>query len=271
MFNFRAATLFALSTLPFAPLSVAAQGYETPVTAEILPGWRDDSGVHRAAIRFRLKDGWKTYWRSPGDAGIPPRFTWSGSRNLRSLDVVWPTPDILDQGGMISLGYANEVVVPLVIDPKRAGKDIVLQGQLEIGVCKDICIPESIGISARLPGDATTAETTISVALNDRPYSAQEAGVSATTCDIKPSDAGMRITARIHMPSAGGNEFTVVETDNPMLWVAEATSQRKGGTLHVSTEVIHVEDQAFLLNRSGLRFTVLGSDHAVDIQGCSAG
>ena len=81
----------------------------------------------------------------------------------------------------------------------------------------------------------------------------------------------MKVDARIKMPSSGGREFSVIETDNPMLWVTEATTRRSGNTLHVSSEVIHVESQAFLLNRSGLRITVLGGKYAVDIQGCSAG
>lgn len=267
----RLTSALALMAATIAPQFAQAQAYELAVEAEVLEGWRGQDGRHIAAVRFKLKDGWKTYWRSPGDGGIPPRFNWSGSRNVRALDVAWPTPEVYHQDGMTSLGYEHEVVVPVVIEPKRASKDIVLKGQLEIGVCKDICVPETLSVTARLPGDGAKIDPSISVALTDQPYSAVEAGVEQVTCKMSPTQDGMQVDARIQMPSSGGSEFSVIETENPLLWVSEATTRRSGNTLHVSSEVIHVDDQPFLLDRSGLRITVLGGKYAVDIQGCSAG
>lgn len=259
------------TALAFAPQIGSAQAYEVAVEADVLPGWRGDDGRHVAALRFRLKDGWKTYWRSPGDGGIPPRFSWKGSRNFADMDVIWPTPIVFNQSGMRSLGYKDEVVVPIIVAPKRSGKDVVLKGQLEIGVCEEICVPETLNVTARLSSDLTDIDSVISVAMTDQPYSADEAGVTTVTCSVAPTEYGMQISAQIQMPSSGGHEFSVIETDNPLLWVAEATSKRHGNVLHVQSEVMHVEEQSFLLNRSGLRFTVFGGSYAVDIQGCSAG
>lgn len=266
------AIAIALSTTAIATHSACAQSYdELAVEADILEGWRADDGRHMAAVRLRLKDGWKTYWRSPGDGGIPPRFTWKGSRNLGDLQVMWPTPEVFDQGGMTSLGYEQEVIVPIAIEPRRAGRDVVLNGTLEIGVCKDICVPETLKVRARLPGDTDQIDPSISVAMTDQPYSAEEAGVQAVSCRMSPTADGMKVDASIQMPSSGGREFSVMETNNPLLWVAEAETRRQGNLLHVSAEVVHVESQSFLLDRSGLRFTVIGGNYAVDIQGCSAG
>jgi len=266
------AITLALSTSAFTALPAAAQSYdEIAVEADILQGWRGEDGRHTAAIRFRLKDGWKTYWRSPGDGGIPPRFTWKGSRNLGALDVMWPTPEVFNQGGMTSLGYEQEVIVPIEVEPRRAGRDVVLNGTLEIGVCKDICVPETLSVKARLPGDAASIDPSISVAMTDQPYSADEAGLQSITCQMSQTADGMKVDASIRMPSTGGREFSVMETNNPLLWVTEAETRRQGNTLHVSAEVLHVESQSFLLDRSGLRFTVIGGNYAVDIQGCSAG
>lgn len=264
-------SLAVLAALSAVPETAKAQAYEIAVEADLLEGWRAPDGRHIAAVRFQLKDGWKTYWRSPGDGGIPPRFSWKGSRNLRAMDVAWPTPEVFRQDGMVSLGYENELIVPVIIEPRRAGKDIVLKGELEIGVCKDICVPETLSVTARLPGDATQIDPSISVAMTDQPFQADEAGVKSVTCDVSATADGMKVDAKIQMPSSGGREFSVIETDNPLLWVAEATTRRSGNTLHVSSEVIHVESQPFALNRSGLRITVLGGEYAVDIKGCSAG
>ncbi|MFY0596912.1 MAG: hypothetical protein JXQ85_10815 [Cognatishimia sp.] len=264
------AIALALATGTITPGLAQSQAYEIAVEAEILEGWRGQDGRHVAAVRFRLEDGWKTYWRSPGDGGIPPRFTWSGSRNMRNIEVLWPTPEVFRQGGMTSLGYENEVIVPILIEPRRSSKDIVLNGTLEIGVCEEICVPETLSVKARLPGDQTKVDPSISVALIDQPYSAEEADVGQVSCKVSPTTDGLAISADIQMPHSGGREFSVVETDNPHLWVAEAQTHRQGNQLRVRSEIIHVESESFLIDRSGLRFTVLGRDYAVDIQGCSA-
>ena len=108
-------------------------------------------------------------------------------------------------------------------------------------------------------------------ALVDRPLTAREAQVGQVSCRISPVEGGVALTARIAMPSAGGQEFVVVETANPSIWVAEAETRRAGNILTASTEMQHVEGAPFALDRSGLRFTVLGKRHAVDIRGCASG
>src|SRR5881394_903924 len=62
---------------------------------------RHDGGVtiHRAGVEIRLAPGWKTYWRYPGDSGIPPRFDFSKSHNVKSVNVRWPAPQRLTDEG----------------------------------------------------------------------------------------------------------------------------------------------------------------------------
>ena len=77
----------ASALLPFVgPLALAAEGYENPVAARILPGWERPDGTRIIGVELTLAPGWKTYWRAPGDSGIPPRFDWSGSRKF---DFYW--------------------------------------------------------------------------------------------------------------------------------------------------------------------------------------
>ncbi|MGX9351314.1 protein-disulfide reductase DsbD domain-containing protein [Shimia sp. W99] len=255
--------LLGLATFP-----VHAQSYDGVVRAEILPGWRNSDGSHTAAIRISLNPGWKTYWRAPGDAGIPPRFDWGGSRNLRGLDITWPTPHVFQQNGMRSIGYKQELVLPVRITPKSADKPIRLKAHLDIGVCRDICVPQQITVKAELPPGGKR-DARIAAALADRPLSGSEAGLRTVTCRLSPTRDGLKLTARIDMPSAGGTEVAVIETVDPEIWIAEGTAQRQGGTLVTETEMMHVEGKPFILDRSTLRFTVLGARHAVDIRGCA--
>ena len=53
-----------------------------------------------AAVEIRLAPGWHTYWRVPGEAGIPPRFDWSGSQNLAAVAYEWPRPEIIVSYGI---------------------------------------------------------------------------------------------------------------------------------------------------------------------------
>lgn len=237
--------------------------------AEFLPGWRQADGSHVAGLLIDLKPGWKTYWRSPGDAGIPPRFNWSGSRNIGDLRPVWPTPRVMDQNGMTSIGYPGDVVIPFVIRPDAAGREVQLRAQMELGVCKDICVPATLTFSGVLPRSGTR-DPRLVAAMVDQPLSAAEAKVGKVTCRISPQAGGMTVTASIPMASAGGPEFVVIETANPAIWVSEAVTRREGRDLIAVTEMSHVNGTAFAVDRSRLRFTVLGHNHAVDIQGCAA-
>src|SRR6266403_1322223 len=71
----------------------------------------------RAGIEIRLKNGWHTYWRYPGDAGVPPRFDFTGSQNVKSVEVAWPAPHAFTDDSGTSIGYKNGVIFPLRIVP----------------------------------------------------------------------------------------------------------------------------------------------------------
>jgi DsbC/DsbD-like thiol-disulfide interchange protein len=262
--------MFSLAALGLsAPLATAQSGTQQVVALEVLPGWRSADGTHVAALKINLAPGWKTYWRAPGDAGIPPLIDWSGSENLAKIMPVWPTPLVFSQNGMTSVGYKDQLILPIVLTPNEQGQPIALSGQLQIGICKDVCVPADLGFDAALPLEQLR-DTTISAALKDQPYTAQMAGVGRVSCDISLSEDGLTLSASVQMPPAGVHEYTVVETSDPDIWVAEAETQRSGDTLTIRTELIHMTQESFALDRSGLRLTVLGSDHAVDIQGCPA-
>lgn len=252
-----------------AGISPAQSQSQQVVTLEVLPGWRSTDGTHVAALKIELAPGWKTYWRAPGDAGIPPMINWSRSGNLASMVPAWPTPHVFSQNGVNSVGYKDELVLPIVLTPKDRNQPISLSGELQIGICNDICVPADLDFNIALPLDRVR-DATISAALSDQPRSAKQAGVGRVTCDISLTDDGLSLSATVEMPPAGAHEYAVVETSNPEIWVAEARTHRSGNTLTINTELVHMYEDSFALDRSGLRVTVLGSDHAVDIQGCPA-
>src|SRR5207302_11010161 len=105
------------------------------------PARADDQAIYRAGMEIRLAPGWKTYWRYPGDSGIPPRFDFSKSRNVKSVTVRWPAPRRLADESGVSIGYKHDVVFPLEITPQDAAKPVMLALKIDYAVCEKICVP----------------------------------------------------------------------------------------------------------------------------------
>ncbi len=269
--------LFAcLITLAITATDAQAGGAMPPapedvVKIDVLPGWRDADGHHVAALRIRLAEGWKTYWRAPGEAGIPPTLNWQGSDNLAGVKFHWPVPVVFDTSGMQTIGYADELVLPMTLVPRVADQPITLSGQLNLGVCLNVCMPMDARISLVLPVDKAGAKAPIQRALRQRPDTAQEAGLRRAVCKVEPMADGLRVTVTLDMPAVGPNEVVVVEIADPSVWVSERSTSRKGGALTTVTELVPSAGKPFLLNRADLRMTVLAAGRGVDIRGCTGG
>lgn len=254
------------------PLTAAAQGLrlDDVVQAELLSGWRTGEGTRMAALKVTLAPGWKTYWRAPGDAGIPPNFQWTGSRNMASVATHWPRPTVFSTSGFQTVGYEGEVILPLEFAPKDGGAPIEITASVQLGICEDICIPVTLELNGHLDG-AGASDPMIHAALADQPVAGKKAGVRKATCALDPISDGLRLTAEIEMPKVGRSEVVVVEAGDARIWVSEAAVHRSGRTLTVTADLVPPRGQPAIVDRSDLRFTVLGERQAVDVRGCQAG
>lgn len=262
--------LIATMALLTAPVALCAQTYDDMARVEVLPGWRMDDGSHMAGLRITLKPGWKTYWRAPGDAGIPPHFDFSGSGNIASVAPHWPVPEVFDQNGQRSIGYFDSVVFPLKITAKDANVPLRMTGQIDIGVCEEICIPVTLSFDNLLPAEGAR-DTAIVAALINRPLTPDEATLGPVTCTISPISDGLRLVASLATMAADPSEIVIVETGDPNVWVSEADVTHDNGTLRASVDMVHMNRAAFALDRSGVRVTLLGPSRAVEFVGCDAG
>lgn len=255
-----------------AAQSVNAQHrLDAPVKAEVLEGWENADGSRTAALKLELAPGWKTYWRAPGDAGIPPQFDWSGSQNFNSVDISWPAPIIFEDNGMRSVGYKDTLVIPLRIQPRNGNEPVRLVAQMDLGVCADICIPHALSFDAELSTDRRKPTPAIAAALAQLPYTEDEARVRGAKCMVAPTSDGLQIEARVEMPSSGDPEHAVIELGAQDIWVSEAKTTRYGTELVAISDLVSVSGGPISLDRSTIRITVLGSDYAVDVQGCTSG
>lgn len=190
-----------------------------------------------------------------------------GARNVAGVEVIWPAPGVFYQSGMRSIGYEGDLVLPLRITLKDAARAARLGGTVDIGICKDICIPHRIRVRAALPGPGETRpDPHIAAALADRPLSGREAGIGPVRCSVELEGSVIRLTAQIR---ANAQWAAVVEAGNPEIWVAEPKTRLEDGLLTAETHLQHSRGSAFALNRSALRFTFFRSQDVVEIQGCS--
>lgn len=260
---------FILATILIGLSSVtSASPTDHNTTLTVLTGHQTKSGSIMAGLRIDMAEGWKTYWRAPGDAGIPPQINWVGSENIGSIAFHWPVPEVFDQSGMRSIGYHDSVTVPLEIFPNGAG-EIRLKGELDVGICEDICVPAAFRFDTVIPTSGKR-DAAITAALLNQPLTAAQAGVGAVTCTLKPISDGMQVTVVSALATTPDPEAIVIETADPYVWVSEPVVTRTPSQITATSDLIHGNGDAFAVDRSGIRMTVLSRGRAVDIQGCSA-
>ena len=135
----------------------------------LLAGSRSGA-VLLGGISIQLQPGWHTYWRTPGDSGVPPHFDFSKSDNVEAVTVMWPAPIKFDDGaGGTALGYKQQVTLPLRIVPKSADKPVTLRADINYAVCDKLCIPVEASAELAFASVASTEDGNLSEALNTVP------------------------------------------------------------------------------------------------------
>jgi len=254
---------YALLSLCMAT-SAFAQSQDDIVQAGFLSGWQLPNGHYMAALDLRLAPDWKTYWRAPGEAGIPPVFDWAGSTNLKNVQFHWPSPQVIALNGMKSIGYLNELVLPVEVVAQDPTQPVTVALKMDLGICHDICMPARLTFAAVLQGSGAK-DSKIRAALADKPKLAQGA-----TCVVAPIADGLHVQAHLALPPLGSEETVVFETDDRAVWVAEAQVARSGGVLSAATDLVPPSGAPFVLDRSAVTVTVLAKGKAVEFRGCPA-
>ena len=135
----------------------------------LLAGSRSGA-VLLGGIAIQLQPGWKTYWRTPGDSGVPPRFDFSKSENIEAVTVLWPAPTKFDDGaGGHSLGYHDLIVLPLRIVAKSPDKPVTLRADINYAVCDKLCIPVEASAELAINSVASTEDSALFAALDTVP------------------------------------------------------------------------------------------------------
>ena len=197
-----------------------AQPTEQITRIELLSSVTGTGGGEKipAALAVTLADGWYTYWRMPGDSGLAPALDWSGSANVRDVEIFWPVPSRFTVMDMHSFGYKDSVLFPLDIIPQMPGKPLALRLSATFVVCKDICIPETVTASLDIDsGNAVQSGHAQKIAAAREklpsPKNTQTLGIETAVL----SQNALVVTAYAQGGFADGADL-ILETEPPLLF-----------------------------------------------------
>lgn len=190
------------------------------------------------AVEIKIKDGWKTYWRSPGEAGLAPSLDWTGSENLQSAEISWPVPSRFSLFGLQTFGYAKYLALPIAATVREPGKPLELTARLDVLVCADVCVPQNLPVSLSLPagGAAPGPEAQIVARAQSLvPGGGEAVGLElvslrevAITDEKGTRKPGLEVVARSAQPFDGADVF--IETDPAIQFDAPRLDMSRDGT-----------------------------------------
>ena len=138
------------------------------------------AGAGLAGFEIKLAPGAITYWRDPGDAGLPPTLDFSGSENVASVETKFPAPKrITEADGGEAFGYDGGVIFPLLVKPGDPAKPVTLRLNADFAVCEKVCVPAKARLSLTLPAGG------------ESPYAgAIDAALAAVPRVVQPKEFG---------------------------------------------------------------------------------
>ncbi|MEO1612239.1 MAG: protein-disulfide reductase DsbD domain-containing protein [Pseudomonadota bacterium] len=261
-----AMTLAAALAAPALSQTILGGARQLPAEVRLHSGWSEPDGRRIVGLRVDLAPGWKTYWRSPGAAGIPPRFDWTGSRNVADVNIVFPRPEVFNSFGMRTIGYSEQMILPIAVTVENPDHPLRLRLSLSYGLCEEICIPAQQDLALDImPGERPDGAEIIQAALSLAPTPANAAGMRTDACELMPNDSAFEARIAFDEPLASA---PVVIAEGEGAYFGEMDASIESGALVARGEM---RMAAEWVDRSALRLTVLSNDGTYISGNCAPG
>ena len=252
--------------------TVCAAG-ESPWSEDVRSAVRLVSGANnnrdahlRAGIEIKMQPGWKTYWRYPGDSGVPPHFDFSGSENLKTATVLYPAPHLFTDETGQSLGYKDRIIFPLVISPQQPGKPVRLRLKADYAVCEKLCVPAEGRAELTLtPGDSSR-DSALAAAQARVPKQVTAAQLGLT---VRRTSNGTKPLVAVDLGAPAGNPIDLfVEGPTPQwaLPIPKRSQTAPAGRAQFSFELDGLPPGVDPKGQVDLTFTVVTGERAVEVK-----
>ena len=265
------ATIGVAATLLASSLSMQARAddaspwqHDGHSAVRLLAGSRSGP-VLLGGIAFQLQRGWKTYWRTPGDSGVPPRFDFSKSENVEAVTVLWPAPLKFDDGaGGHSLGYHDQIVLPLRIVTKNADKPVILRAEINYAVCEKLCIPVEASTELGFNNVASTEDANLRAALDTVPKPANIGDPNPLTIRDVKRDGPKNVVVDVVVPDKRNvNLFVEGPTPDWALPIPAPVDQAPPGVKRFTFELDGLPPGA-KPDGAALKFTLVGPERSYE-------
>ena len=260
-----AATLSAaLATSPVCAEDASPWQRDAHSAVRLLAGSRSGA-VLLGGVAIQLQPGWKTYWRTPGDSGVPPRFDFSKSDNVEAVTVLWPAPMKFDDGaGGFALGYKQQVTLPLRIVAKNADKPVTLRASVSYAVCDKLCVPVEANAELAFASVASTEDGNLSDALNTVPKPANVGDPNPLTIRDVKRDGKSNVLVDVTAPEARNVDlFVEGPTPDWALPVPKLVEKSPPGVKRFIFELDGLPPGASA-DGAALKLTLVGGDRAYE-------
>jgi DsbC/DsbD-like thiol-disulfide interchange protein len=182
--------ILALAPIGRAGAADASAWDGDPRSATRLIAANAASSQLRAGVEIRLAPGWKTYWRYPGDSGVPPRFDFSGSDNVKAVTVRWPAPQLFSESDGKTIGYHTGVIFPLQVEAQNPSQPVTLRLALDYAVCEKLCVPVEAKAELALTDASSVNEAALAAAERRVPRPSEVGAAGALSIVRVHRDAG---------------------------------------------------------------------------------
>src|SRR6516162_8246247 len=265
------------ASLGFAA-TILASAFAIDARAQDASPWQRDShsavrllagsrsgAVLLGGIAFQLQPGWKTYWRTPGDSGVPPRFDFSKSDNVEAVTVLWPAPTRFDDGASgYSVGYHDQVVLPLRIVAKTVDKPVTLRADINYAVCEKLCIPVEASVELGFNSVASTEDSALFAALDTVPKPANVGDPNPLTIrDVKRQGKAEVLVDVVTPDARAVNLFVEGPTPDWGLPVPKLKEDRPPGVKRFSFQLDGVPPGVDP-EGAALKLTLVGADRSYE-------
>jgi len=194
----------------------------------VTAGATDTNGQLHGALEIELRPGWKTYWRDPGDAGVPPTIDVSASTNIKSAELAFPAPERHHDGDFSWAGYAQSVRLPVAFEIADPSLPATISAAVFLGVCETICVPVSARFTIDPQSDPDNPDDTsiVSDAAAALPAPATE-GFGLRTVETDKET----LTAEAVLPAGAKISDVFIAADQGYYFQAPKISENDGRTL----------------------------------------